>query len=75
MRTLATEFAARGKVVGDCVALIESKVTSPRMARYRLWRYAQSANFAFGEGRLLLAYVWERMRRSAAERKEKQTIG
>ena len=24
----------------------------PRMARYRRWRYAQSANFAFGEGRL-----------------------
>ena len=30
------------------------KLTSPRMAIYRHRRYAQSANFAFGEGRLFL---------------------
>ena len=30
------------------------KLTSPRMAIYRRRRYAQSANFAFGEGRLFL---------------------
>ena len=42
------------------------------MARYRLWRYAQSANFAFGEGRLLLAYVWVRI--PAVKEKEKTTI-
>ena len=30
------------------------RLTSPRMAIYRHRRYAQSANFAFGEGRLFL---------------------
>ena len=40
------------------------------MARYRLWRYAQSAKFAFGEGRLLLAHVGVRI--PPGQRKEKR---
>ena len=45
-RELHTEFAARGKLCGRRSAFTLGGVTSPRMARYRLWRYAQSANFA-----------------------------
>ena len=49
------------------------KVNLPRMARYRRRRYAQSANFALGEGRLFVVYVGVRIPRS--QRKEKTTIG
>ena len=60
-RELHTEFAARGKLCGRRSAFTLGGVTSPRMARYRLWRYAQSANFAVGKGRLFLAYFGVRI--------------
>ena len=74
-RVWYTEFAARGMLCGDRSAFAQGRVSSPRMARYRQWRYAQSANFAFGEGGLLLAYVGVRIPAAKGKKKDHRDGG